>query len=355
MRKIFAILIALSLIGSVATIAGCEPSEELPEYTLQFAHIGGPGGFASAGVEAFAEDLTEATDGRVTVNITAGIPPTQAYDMLIDGLYDAVFFNPVQCAPSLFPMASISTLPFTHADAVIHTKALWALWQADYLDSRLYDTMKVIFIWGDQGSGLIMKAKNVTAPADLGGEVLHVVAGMQEDIFQALNASTDSSIAAGEVSSALAACTLTGNVKGYSPLPLFNWCDYAYSVTEPKLGSVFFVFAINLAKWNSLPTEDQALINSLIGTTNEYGLVGAAYSNDLTATGKQCLQNHGTFFNEWDDIDAIGTLLGPIWTDWIDDREGVALPAEEALELFYNVQETEGAPAPIAIGWAPSP
>jgi len=215
--------------------------------------------------------------------------------------------------------------------------------------------MKVIFLWGDQASALIMKAKDVTHPSDLRGEILHVVAGMQESIFRALGAETDSSIAAGEVSSALAACTLTGNVKGYSPLPLFKWCDYAYSVTEPRLGAVFFAFAFNLDSWNSLPAEDRDLINDLIGTDNHYGIIGARYSDELTHTGRECLVTHGARFNQWADLDGeVAPLLAPIWTSWVEERESVGLPAEEALKLFYNTLVQAGAEEPIAVGWAPS-
>jgi TRAP-type C4-dicarboxylate transport system substrate-binding protein len=339
MKKIISILIALSLIVSGVMLAGCDGTgngdDELPEYTLQFAALGGPTFFAAT-VAQFAADLEAATDGRVTVEMTWGYAPPLGYDYLMDQLYDAVFFNPVQCAPDLFPMASISTLPFSFPSAVNHTAAQWALWEAEYLDARLYDEMKVLWISGDQGSGLIMKSKNVTAPADLVGETLHVVPGMQQTIFETLGASTDPSIAAGEVSGALAAGTLTGNVKGYTPLPLFGWCDYAYSVTEPKLGSVCFVFAFNLDSWNALPAADRATIEGLIGDDNAYGVANAELMDTLTENGRQCLVTKGAHFVEWADIDGqVAPLLAGIWTDWIDAR--AALDGEAALHLFCEV------------------
>jgi len=346
MKKIFAILIALSLIGSNVILTGCTtPDEELPSYTLKFAALGGPTFFAATVVD-FAADLEEATDGRVTVEITWGYAPPLGYDYLNDQLYDAVFFNPVQCAPALFPMVSISTLPFSFPSAVSHTAAQWALWEEGYLDAKLYDEMKVLWICGDQGSGLLMKSTNVTTPGDLSGEILHVVPGMQEAIFQALGASTDSSIAAGEVSAALAAGTLTGNVKGYSPLPLFHWCDYASYVTEPKMGSVFFVFAMNNDSWDDLPAADKTIIEDLIGDGNEYGVMNAEGMDELTENGRQCLVAKNATFVEWN-VAAIGPLLAPIWTDWIDEREDAGLPATEALDLFYDVL---GSPA---IGYTP--
>jgi len=356
MKKVIAILIALSLIGTSVALWGCTPAEEeeLPSYTLKFGHIGppAPGGFATAGIVAFAGDLEKATDGRVTVEITPGVAPPKAYDDLMADMYDAVFFNPVQCAPIEFPMAGISTLPWTFPSAVIHTEAIWELWEAGYLDDVLYEDMKVVFLAGDRAGGLLMSETKVTEPADLVGKVLHTVVGMQDDLYKVLGASTDTSVSAGEVSGALADGTLDGNVKGYAPLEGFGWCEHARYVTEPLMGSVFFVFAFNPDAWDRIPEHDQAIIEDLI-EGNHYGWIAGDFMEELCASGEACLVDKGATFVEWD-IPAVEAAINDagIWTGWIDEREAAGLPVIDALETVYEFLEGEGV-APPAIGWEP--
>lgn len=355
MKKVIAILIALSLIVTSVALWGCTPTVvELPTYTLKFGHIGppAPGGFATAGIVAFAADLEEATDGRVTAEITPGVAPPKAYDDLMADLYDAVFFNPVQCAPNEFLMAGISTLPWTFPTAVIHTEAIWELWEAGYLDDALYEDMQVIFLCGDRAGALLMKETMVTEPADLTGQVLHTVVGMQDNLYKALGASTDTSVSAGEVSGALADGTLDGSVKGFAPLKGFGWCDHATYVTEPLMGSVFFVFAFNSDAWDRIPEHDQAIIEDL-SKGHHYGWIAGDHLEELCAGGEVCLIDKGTTFVEWD-IPAVEAALNDagLWTAWIAEREAAGLPVIDALETLYAFLEGKGV-SPPAIGWAP--
>ena len=301
---------------------------------------------------AFAGDLEKATDGRVTVEITPGLAPPKAYDDLMADMYDAVFFNPVQCAPKEFPMAGISSLPWTFPSAVTHTGAIWELWEAGYLDNILYEDMKVVFLAGDRASGLLMRDTKVTKPDDLVGQVLHTVVGMQDDLYKALKASTDTSVSAGEVSGALADGTLDGNVKGYAPLKGFGWCEPTQFVTEPLMGSVFFVFAFNPNAWDRIPEYDRAIIEDL-SEGNHYGWIAGDFMEELCADGEACLVDKGVTFVEWD-IPAVEAALNDagIWTGWIDEREAAGLPAIDALETVYEFLEGDGA-APPSIGWKP--
>lgn len=355
MKKLFLIPLIVVVVGSFILVGYAKPASAKP-IKLLFASFTAADSFMSDGIKAFARDLEKKTNDRVAAEFSWGtvlgkIP--EYYDLTVRGVCDVGLANPVQCAKELFPMAEISTLPFNFPSATLHTKALWELYKKGYLDKTMDDEkVKTLFLAGDAGSGLLTYEKPVTTLADIQGLKLHCVPGRQVAMAEAMGA-VPVSMAGAEVYLALQTGTIDGHTKGYSPLPRFKWCEVAKYVTEPKLGSVFFAVFMNRKKYNKLPKDIQAIIDKM-AKDNEYGLISARQMDYLTSRGKQCLLKHGVQIIQWEPaaLEELGKRFALIWDNWIAERERKGLPAREALDLFYSLQEEMGIENP-AVGYRP--
>lgn len=286
-------------------------------------------------VEPWAEDVEEATDGTVTIEIhPAGAltAPDAAYDNAVSGAVD-IGWALNGYTPGRFPLTSIVGLPFMFESAEQATDALWDLYEEFPEFQAEYDDVKVLALWTHDVGNLYTVGEEVTEP-DLSGLTLRAPGPLQTDLIEAMGGS-GVGMPAPELYDSLERGVIDGLMIGDTGIPTFSLHEVVDHVTVGNffVGAEFIV--MNQGAWDSLSEAQQEAIDGLIG--REWSHVGAA-SYD---TGNQ----EDVTFEEWgftvtdvtDDIEPWQEAAQPVIDNWISEREADGAPGQAMYDRLLEI------------------
>lgn len=366
MKKWLALLLAVVLSG-VIFAAGCgdeeaepdpdaDPSDD-PEETFELliaTFEARETGYMTDGIIQFAEDLEDRSDGRVETEISFGgemgeIP--EHYDLVHQGVVDMAF-APTFMVPGVFPLADITTLPWRFESSQHSTEVMQRMYQQGYLDEAYDEGVKPIFVSAAESDELYHINKPVHRPEDIEGE--RIIARSWGNIQSVERMGASSAMFAGpEVYEALDRGTVEGQIVGRAAAPTWGWCEVMEYQTPKFQGTAKWAFFINENTYNDLPEDIQEIIDDM-ASDNTYGDIGARNLDQMAEEAQECLDEHGVEKVDWEQEtwDELDELFAPIWEEWIQEREEMGLPAEEAVDAMYEIMQETGAEDP-AIGYTP--
>ena len=308
------------------------------EVTLRFQHFVSP---LSANpkyfIEPWAEKVEAESNGRIKVEIypfmQLGGKPTSQYDLIRDGAIDGGWVIP-SYQPGRFPEAEALELPFaTTKSAEEASKAAWIFTQKHLMD----DFKDVHLIAAHMhGRGLLHKKGDPIATVeDFAGLKLRGPSRPATLLLKKLGAQPVG-MPVPAFPEALSKGVVDGGVIPWEIAPSLKLDELADSHTDvagdKSLYNLFFIWAMNKAKYESLPDDLKAVIdaNSGFETTAWAGRAhdtGDVEGHDAIAAAGNAITELST-----EETDRIKALGDEVTQDWIADMSARGLEAAALVE-----------------------
>ena len=272
MKKFLALLLALAMTLSLAACSkdggnGSNGSgDDNKVYRLSLSFHDSSQAIKTQFVQKWADEVKEATNGRVEITVYAGgtiASATDALDAVKQKTCDmAVCFT--SFFPGQFPLTEVVSLPMTGiTNAVQATNVLWDLW--DYspaLQDELGD-YKVLMLYTNPNN-IIGTTTPVYTANDMKGLKLRVSSGTPTDMSVAWGA-TPMSISSSEIYQSMEKDVIQGYLIDYTGVNAWSLYEVTDYYTEMPFYVAPWALLMNMDSWNALPEDLQEIISSLSG------------------------------------------------------------------------------------------
>lgn len=212
-----------------------------------------------------AEGITADSEGRLNATVypggSLGRNPAAQLQLVMDGVVDAAFI--VQSyTPGQFPDNSLMELPLvlddTREAALVHQR----LYERGLL--RGYDDVKVLGLGTTSSYGLHLNFPYESLD-DLRGRKIRAATGIQSDIIEALGATPVGGIPVTQTAEALSRGVIDGSLLGWESMSTFRVIPVTTHHVEIPLGFTPLMIAMNRQKYEALPDDLKAVVDSYGG------------------------------------------------------------------------------------------
>lgn len=243
-------------LGACATPGGGETAAptEFDPIELNYGTAFPPGGL-NAGLETWAEAVSERTDGAVTINFFYSeslVKGLETLTALGDGTVDLGGIPPAY-NPSQLPLANVISIPFQTENALAQTHSFYELTKENELLKEEYERNNVhVLLVQPAGGGAVGLSSEIASHEELDGQRLRAIGF----VVPGLTALGVESIAMGpgEIYEAIQKGTIDG-IGGYV---FDNYSAGSYQEVAPYVYDIgigqysTMVIGVNLELWNSL-------------------------------------------------------------------------------------------------------
>jgi TRAP-type transport system periplasmic protein len=317
----------LSLIGVAAlALSGAARAEEI---TLKLHHFLPPmSPFHSKFMAAWAERVTKQSNGRLKVQVypsmqLGGTPP-QIYDQIKDGVVD-IGWTVAGYSAGRFPAFEVFELPFMVNSASGGSRALWEYVHVNKLDKTEFKDVKLLATHQHDEPHFHMVDKPIKTLADLKGMKVRAPTRITNKLLTALGA-TPVGMPVTQVSDALSKGVINGTLLPWEVVPSIKVHELVkfHSEIDPKsqwLYATVFVFAMNPAKYASLPPDLQKIIDANSGV--ELSASVGKMADEEAIPGRKQAKDHGNTFNtiSMDELKNWQAAAQTVTDDWIKDLD----------------------------------
>ncbi len=290
------------ILAIAATVAGSGAwAQEV--ITLKVAHFLPTGSTAHAKfIVPWCDKVARESANRLKCQIypamqLGGAPP-QLFDQARDGVADIVWTLPGYSA-GRFPAVEVFELPFMTNSAQGSSRALWEYVQANNLaKTEFKDVHPILFHVHDEGY-LHLNGKPIRVLADFRGLKLRAPTRQTNKFLAALGA-TPVGMPVPAVSEALSKGVIDGAMLPWEVVPAVKVQELVkfHTETDPKFPALYtsaFIFAMNKARYDSLPADLKKVIDAN-GGAEASAWVGKVW--DESAVGARKLaEARGNQFN----------------------------------------------------------
>jgi TRAP-type C4-dicarboxylate transport system substrate-binding protein len=248
-----------------------------------------------------------------------------------DGVADVVWTLPGYTA-GRFPSLEAFELPFIMQSPEATSRALWEYTQA-HSQAEFKDVKPLAF--HVHGDGVFhMASKPVRSMADLRGLKLRAPTRLTNKFIAMLGA-TPVSMPVPQVGDALSKGVIDGAVVPYEVVPSVKLQELAkfHSETDPAEPAFYtstFVFAMNKAKYDSLPAELKKVIDNNSGIALS-GQIGKAFLQ-ADQEGKKLTARNTHNVIPAAELATWKQLGNKLAADWVKEMDGKGLPGAKLLE-----------------------
>ncbi|MBR9762281.1 MAG: TRAP transporter substrate-binding protein [Rhodobacteraceae bacterium] len=336
-----------TLLAAVATTALTAPfGASAQEVSLAFSHWLPPvHSLQSTGFEPWIESISEASEGRIGIDIypaqQLGAAPDH-YDMARDGIADITFINPGYQA-GRFPIIAAAELPFLVSNGTTASKALHE-WYMDYAEQEMPDVKVCLVHLHDPGM-LHGTAGPLVAPSDLEGKNVRPPQATIAKMIATAGGSTVQ-VPVPEMREILSSGAVDITASPWNSLILFGVDDVVTHHLDVPLYSVAFVYAINKGVYEGLSDENRAVIDD--HCTPEWSQKIATGWAEVEAGSRADFEGReGHTFYTPDDAQMADwrALSDTIRAGWAEDAAAAGLEDPQAAlqELVDGLTEAGGA------------
>jgi len=262
--------------------ASLSASAQAQEVTLKVHHFLPPTSYAQTTfIQPWCEKIARESNNRLKCQIfpsmQLGGSPPQLIDQVRDGLADVVWTLPGYTA-GRFPRVEVFELPFMMQNPEATSKALW-----DYVQQYAPDEFKGVrpLAFHVHGDGVFhWCGKPIRTLADFKGLKVRAPTRQTNKLLAALGA-TPVAMPVPQVGDALSKGVIDGAVVPYEVVPAvkINELVKFHSETDPAEPAFYtsaFIFAMNPARYESLPADLKRIIDANSGQALS-GQVGKAF------------------------------------------------------------------------------
>lgn len=281
--------------------------------------------------ERIAKESNQRMKCQTYPSMQLGGTPPQLFEQARDGVADVVWTLPGYTA-GRFPSVEVFELPFMMQNPEATSKALWD-YVGQYAAAEFKDVKPLAF--HVHGDGVFhMTNKPVRTAADLKGLKLRAPTRMTNK-FMALLGATPVSMPVPQVGDALSKGVIDGAVVPYEVVPSVKIQELVKfhsetDPTEPAFYTSTFVFAMNKAKYESLPADLKKVIDNNSGQALS-GLIGKAFLQ-ADAEGKKLTAKNTTNVIPKAELENWKKLGQPLTDAWVADMNAKGHNGKEMLD-----------------------
>jgi TRAP-type transport system periplasmic protein len=273
------------------------------EVTIKLHHFLPPvSPFHSDFVIPWTEKITKEFGGRIKFQVypsmqLGGTPP-QLYDQVKDGVADVIWTVSGYTA-GRFPAFEVFELPFLINSGPGGSRALWEYVHANKLNQTEFKDVRLLAVHTHDEPHLHVIGKPVKTLADLKGMKVRAPTRITNKLLAALGA-VPVGMPVTQVADALSKGVIDGALLPWDIVPSVKAHELVkfHSEIDPKsawLYSAVFVFAMNPAKYASLPDDLKKVIDANSGMETSAWL-GRVF-DESAARGRKKAQERGNAFN----------------------------------------------------------
>lgn len=285
-------------------------------------------------IQPWADQVKEATEGRVSINILAkGLGhPKAHFDIARDGLAD-VTFSVHGYTPGRFLLTQVAEFPFSGKSSEAVSVAYWNVYNTHFAKANEHEGTKLLGLFTHGPGHIFTTGTAVTSAADLKGLKMRVGGGAVNEIASGLG-SVPLLKPARESYELLSNGVADGTYLPLESVPAFKVDGLLKhgTLVPGGLYNISFFLVMNEGRWNSLSKEDQDAIMSVSGE-HFSRLAGKAWDAADAAALKK-MQDQGNQI-----IPASDTLIGeiieistPLEDKWVEEAAAKGVDARAALD-----------------------
>ena len=316
---------SLSLVVAAAAAAANTASAQ--EISLKFHHIWNPQAMASVNLIApWCNKIASESAGKLKCQIlpamSGGGTPPQLVDRVKDGVDDLTITLPGYTA-GRFPTTEVFELPFMTNSAEAGARASW-----DYINKHSlqeFPGTKLLATWVHDEGYVHTNGKQVKTLADFKGLKLRAPTRQTNKLLAALGASPVG-MPLPAIPDAVNKGTIDGFLLPWEVMPSLKLQEMVKFHTEtdparPALYSAVFVFAMNQAKYDSLPADLKKVIDNNAGPVLSQQ-IGKLWDSSQAA-GRKAAQERGNGFYvvPASELDNWVKASAPLYDDWVADMD----------------------------------
>ena len=319
------------------------------DITLKFHHIWTPTAMAAVNVitpwcNKIAAESSNRLKCQLLPAMSGGGTPAQLIDRVKDGVDDVTITLPGY-TPGRFPSTEVFELPFMTNSAEAGARATW-----DYFgkySTKEFAGIKLIASWVHDEGYIHSNGKQVKTLADFKGMKLRAPTRQTNKLLASLGASPVGMPLPG-IPDAVSKGTIDGFLLPWEVMPSLKLHEMVRfhsetDPTRPALYSSTFVFAMNQAKYDSLPADLKKVIDNNSGAALSQS-TGKIWDGSQAA-GRKAAQERGNNFHmiPASELDNWVKASAGLYDDWVADMDkrgnnGKAMLAEarELLAKYKN-------------------
>lgn len=287
-------------------------------------------------LKPWADDVADATEGRVTINILPAPlgPPPASYDLAKNGVAD-ITYALQGYTPGRFATSVLAEMPFLSDNAIASSVAFWRVHDEMLEAAGEYEGVKVVSVF-THGPGEIFTHDEVTSVEDLEGLKIRVGGTMAHDIATNLDAVPveGPSSQAYELLSQGVADGIFFPFETVTFFGLESLLSNVYTIDGGLYNSAFFL-VMNGAKWDSIPAEDQALIEPLMGEA--FARRAGEMWNAQDAKARAAMEGSIAFTAASDaDVQALRARLEPVVQERIEQVSATGIDGQAAYDRLLG-------------------
>jgi TRAP-type transport system periplasmic protein len=319
------------------------------EVTLKFHHIWNPQAMASVNVitpwcNKIAAESGNRLKCQVLPAMSGGGTPAQLVDRVKDGVDDLVITLPGYTA-GRFPSTEVFELPFMTNSAEAGARATWEFFNKHSL--KEFPGTKLLASWVHDEGYVHTNGRQVKTLSDFKGLKMRAPTRQTNKLLAALGA-TPVGMPLPAIPDAVSKGTIDGFLLPWEVMPSLKLQELVRYHTEtdpsrPALYSAVFVFAMNQAKYDSLPADLKAVIDANSGAALSQQ-IGKVWDGSQAA-GRRAAQERGNpiYMVPASELDNWVKASAPLVDDWVADMDkrgnnGRAMLAE-ARELLVKFRK----------------
>ena len=219
-------------------------------------------------LEPWAERVEEASGGKIQIDhfpsMQLGGKPPELVSQVQDGVADIIWVV-AGYTPGRFPQAEVFELPFMMTNAEDTSRAYWEFAEANMMDKDFKD-LKILGVWV-HGPGVIHSAEPVENISDLNGMTVRgptrIITGMLGEL-----GATPKGMPVPAMPEALSKGVIDAGVIPWEVTAALKVPELVENHTtfgDESLYTAAFIFAMNKEKYESLPDDLKAAIDSESG------------------------------------------------------------------------------------------
>lgn len=327
--------LALSVLTAGSLVTGQAFAQEV---TLKFHHIWNPQAMAAVNVIApWCNKIAAESNNRMKCQIlpamSGGGTPPQLVDRVKDGVDDLVITLPGYTA-GRFPSTEVFELPFMTNSAEAGGRATW-----DYIakySGKEFPGTKLLATWIHDEGYVHTREKQIKTLADFKGLKMRAPTRQTNKLMAALGASPVS-MPLPAIPDAVSKSTIDGFFLPWEVMPALKLHEMVKFHTEtdptrPALYSAVFVFAMNQAKYDSLPADLKKVIDNNSGPQLSQQ-IGKIWDNSQAA-GRKAAQDRGNVFYTIpsSELDNWVKASAGLYDEFVADMDKRGLPGKQMLQ-----------------------
>ncbi len=265
--------ISLKSIAALSVLAGAALAASAQTVTLKVHHFLPAGSaaqkmFIQPWCDKIALESGDKMKCQIYPSMQLGGTPPQLFDQVKDGVVDVTWVLPGYMA-GRFPLSEVFELPFMMQSPEGTSKALWDFVQTHPNVAAEFKDVKLLALHVHGDGVFHMTKQPIKTMADLKGLKVRAPTRQTNKLLAALGA-TPVAMPVPAVSEALAKSVIDGALVPYEVVPSVKIQELVkfHSETDPTEPAIYtstFMFAMNKAKYESLPPDLKKVIDNNSG------------------------------------------------------------------------------------------